>query len=262
MQKQDPIISCILEENILNEKTLQMVLKQQEASGKSLVNILEENELVDEDQLTRIIAASNKIEFINLSSDMVQPMAAHMVSSEIVNQHNVIPIKKEGNNLLVAMSEPWNLVVRDQIGIKTGCNIVPVAATPSAIKQAIRYHFNVRNVTCQAIASMRLKQDTEKKKQKHVKSKDKSILFANDPITKLVSSIVIGAIDADASDIHIEPQQPDMKVRYRIDGLLHDAIKVPSSAQPEVVSRIKVLAEMDISERRAPQDGHITVNMT
>ncbi|MHC4125264.1 MAG: GspE/PulE family protein [Planctomycetota bacterium] len=256
MQKQDPIISCILEENILNEKTLQMVLKQQEVSGESLVNILEENKLVDEEQLTRIIAASNKIEFINLSSDMVQPMAAHMVSAEIVNQHNVIPIKKEGSNLLVAMSEPWDLVVRDQIGIKTGCKVVPVAATPSAIKQAIRYHFNVRNVTSQAIASMRLKQDTEKKK--HVKSKDKSILFANDPITKLVSSIVTGAIDAGASDIHIEPQQPDMKVRYRIDGLLHDAIKVPSSAQPEVVSRIKVLAEMDISERRAPQDGHIT----
>ncbi|GAI52943.1 unnamed protein product, partial [marine sediment metagenome] len=176
MQKQDPAISYILQENILNEKTMQMVLKQQQASGKNLINILEENKLVDEDQLTRIIAATNKIKFINLSPDMVQPMAAHMVSSEIVNQHNVIPVKKEGDNLLVAMSEPWNLVVRDQIGIKTGCKIVPVAATPTAIRQAVRYHFNVRNITRQAIASMRLKQDTEKKKQQYIGHKDKSAL--------------------------------------------------------------------------------------
>ena len=258
MQKLDPMISCILEENIIDEKTLQMVLKQQEVSGESLINTLKKSDLVDENQLTKIIAASNKIEFIKLSPDMVQPMAAHLVSYEIANQYNVIPIKKEGDNLLVAMSEPWDLTVRDQIGIRTGCKIVPVAATLTAIREAVRHHLNIRNITRQTIASMRLKQDAKEKKQQDVDSKDKSLQATDDPITNLVSSIVTSAIDAGASDIHIEPQQPDMKVRYRIDGLLRDAIKVPSSAQPEVVSRIKVLAEMDISERRAPQDGHIT----
>jgi type IV pilus assembly protein PilB len=258
MQEQDSMLSCILEENIIDEKTLQMVLKQQEVSGESLINILKKNDMVDENQFARIIAASNKIEFIKLSPDMVQPMAAHLVSSEIANQYNVIPIKKEGNNLLVAMSEPWDLVVRDQIGIRTGCKIIPVAATLTAIREAVRHHFNIRNITRQTIASMRLKQDVKEKKQQDGDSKNKSPQVTDDPITNLVSSIITSAIDAGASDIHIEPQQPDMKVRYRIDGLLRDAIKVPSSAQPEVVSRIKVLAEMDISERRAPQDGHIT----
>ena len=258
MQKQDPVISYIIQHNILSEKILQKVLKQQEKSGESLISLLKKTNLLDEEQLTRIIATNNKIEFINLSPDMVKPMAAHMITHELANSHNVIPIKKEDNNLLVAMSEPWDIVVRDQIRVSTGCKVVPVAATPAAIRQAIRYHFNVRNVTRQAIASMRLKQDAEKKKQKYADNKAKSARVADDPITKLVASIISGAIDAGASDIHIEPQEPDMKIRYRIDGLLRDAVKVPSSVQPEVVSHIKILAEMDISEHRTPQDGHIT----
>ena len=258
MQKQDQTISYILEENILDEKTLQKVLGQQEASGEGLISILKESNLVDEDQLTRIIAVSNKLEFVNLSPDMVNTMAAHLISYEIASQYNVIPVKKEDNSLLVAMSEPWDLIIRDQIGMRTGCEVVPVIATPNAIRQAIKYHFNVRNITRQAIASMRLKQDAKEKKQKYAKDKDKALRAGDDPVIKLVSSIVTGAIEAGASDIHIEPQEPEMRVRYRVDGLLRQAINVPSSVQQELISRIKVLAEMDISKARVPQDGHIT----
>jgi len=258
MQKQEDAISYIRQENILDEETLQMVLEQQKASGQSIISVLRKNNLVNEEQLARIIAASNKIEFINLSPEMVDPMAAHMVTYEIVNQHNMIPVKKDGNKLLVAMSSPLNLSVRDQIEMKTGYKVIPVAATDSAIKQAIHYHFNVRSITKQAIASMRLKQDTSESTQLK-EAEQKSVRVADAPITKLVSSIINGAIDARASDIHIEPQQPDMRVRYRIDGILHDTIGVPSSAQQEVVSHIKISAEMDISERRLPQDGHIAL---
>ncbi len=258
-KKQDCTISYILEENILDEKTLQKVLEQQETSGQSLISILKKNNLVDEDQLTRIIAASNKIEFVNLSPEMVDPMAAHMVTYDMVNRHNIIPVKKENDKLLVAMSEPMNLSIRDQIEMKTGYQVVPVAATPSAIKQAIHYHFNVENVTKQAIASMRLKEGADSS-AKQDEAELKSARVANAPITKLVSSIIDSAIDARASDIHIEPHEPDMRVRYRIDGLLSDAISVPLSAQQEVVSHIKILADMDISERRLPQDGHIAIS--
>lgn len=254
MQKQDPTISYILQENILDEETLQKVLEQQRQSGQSIISILKESNLVDEDRLARIIAAGNKIEFINLSPDMVEPVAAHMVTYEMVNKYNMIPVRKEGNKLLVAMSAPLDLAARDQIEIRTGCKVVPLAATPNAIAQAIRYHFNVQNITRQTIASMRLKQDVGKPELGA-----KLPVVADDPITRLVSSIIIGAIDAMASDIHIEPQKPDMKVRYRIDGLLRDAIDMPSSAQREVVSHIKILADMDISERRLPQDGHIAL---
>jgi len=259
MQKQDDIIAYILKENILDQASLEKVLEQQKSSGQSLVNILRKNELVDEDRLARIIAVSNSIEFINLSPDMVDPLVAHMVTYEMVNQHNMIPVRKEGGKLLVAMSSPLNLTVSDQIEMRTGCKVVPLAATPNAIRQAIRYHFDVQNVTRQAIASMRLKHDVGKDEPVKTDISDKSHRTSDDPITKLVSSIITGAIDVRASDIHIDPQQPDTKVRYRIDGLLRDAIKIPSSVQREVVSHIKVLADMDIGEKRLPQDGHITL---
>lgn len=259
MQKQDHIISYILENNILDEKILQKVLKDQETSGLSLISILKKNNLVNEEQLIRIIAAGHQIEFVNLSPDMVNPLAAHLVTYEMANQYNIIPVRKEGNKLLVAMSSPLNLAVRDELEMRTGLKVVPLAATQSAIKQAITYHFNVQNVTRQAIASMRLTTDSNKDAQIEAEPEDKSPQVTNAPITKLVSSIINSAIDAGASDIHIEPQQPDMRVRYRVDGILHDAISIPSSAQLEVVSHIKVAADMDISEQRAPQDGHMHV---
>lgn len=259
MKKQDAIISYIQKENIVDEKTLQKIVSEHQSSGKNIITILKESNLVDENQLTRIVAAGNKIEFINLSPDMVDPMAARIVTHEMASRHNIIPVEQKGDQLFVAMSSPLDLAVRDQLEVKTGSKVVPLAATPDAIQQAIRYHFNVKNVTRQTIASMRLKQDSTEGEQSDVEIKDQSSRVANDPVTKLVSSIIAGAIDSKASDVHIEPQEPDMRVRYRVDGILRDAIDVPSSAQNEVISHIKIQAEMDISEKRIPQDGHIAI---
>jgi len=255
-------ISYIREHTILDEKALGELLDEQRASGRSLVNLLKASDAVSEEQLSRIVAASNDIEFVNLSADMVEPMAAHTVTYEMANQHNIIPVRREDDRLLVAMSAPLNLAVRNHIEVRTGLKVVPLAATPSAIAQAVRYHFSVQNVTRQAIVSMRLKADPPsagKDQADDVGPGDISLDAADGPIARLVSSIIIGAIDAGASDIHIEPQEPDMRIRYRIDGLLADEIGVPSSVQQEVTSHIKVLANMDISERRISQDGHITL---
>jgi len=252
-------ISYIREHNILDEEALNEVLEQQQATGRSLVSLLKQSNKVSREQLARIIAAGSDIEFVNLSADMVEPMAAHMVTHEIANLHNIIPVRTEGDKLLVAMSAPLNLAVRNQIEVRTGLKVIPLAATESAITQAIRYHFSVQNVTRQAIASMRLRADDGKDAPGKAALRGKSLQTADDPITRLVSSIITGAIEAAASDIHIEPQEPDMRVRYRIDGLLRDAVSVPCSVQLEVVSHIKILANMDISERRLAQDGHMTV---
>jgi type IV pilus assembly protein PilB len=266
MENQDPIISLLTEEKILDEATLEAALAQQRQTGESLISILKKGKLVDEEQLTRVIAATHNIEFVTLSPDMIDPMMAHLLSYEMVSRHNVIPIRKKGKRLLVAMSSPLNLSVRDQIEMKTGYEVAPVAASPAAIRQAIHYHFNVRDVTRQTIVSMRLKQEPgqsqEEDKQlenKLVEAERESARVAETPITRLVSSIINGAIDSRASDIHLEPRDTDMRVRYRIDGLLHDALSVPASVQLEVISHIKIRAEMDISEKRMPQDGHMAV---
>jgi type IV pilus assembly protein PilB len=267
MEKEEKIVSLITQEKILDKKTLQAAIDKQQKTGQSLISILKKDNLLDENQLTRIVAAANEIEFVNLSPDMVDPMVAHLLSYEMVSRYTVVPIRKEESRLIVAMSSPLNLSVRDQIEMKTGYKVVPVAATPAAIKQAIHYHFSVKDVTKQTIVSMRLKQEPGQGQQdddgileaKLVEAEHDAIKTADTPLTRLVSSIINGAIDARASDIHLEPRPSDMRVRYRVDGLLHDAINVPAAAQLEVISHIKILADMDISEKRTPQDGHITV---
>jgi type IV pilus assembly protein PilB len=257
MEKKDPLISFLIEERILDEKILQIAIDQHRNTGQSLMSILKKENLLDEDQLTKVIAGANKIEFINLAPEMVDPMVAHLVSYEMASRHNVIPIKKEDNQLWVAMSSPLNLSIRDQIEMKTGYKIIPVAATSNAIRQVVHYHFNVTNVTKQAIVSMRLKEEPAKSAQ-YDEADQESVRVVSSPIAKLVSSIINGAIDSRASDVHIEPQDSDVRVRYRIDGTLRPALNLPSSAQQEVVSHIKIMADMDISERRVPQDGHMT----
>jgi type IV pilus assembly protein PilB len=245
-----------MEERILDEETLKAVVDEHEKTGQGLINILKKEKLLDEDQITKVIAGTSKTEFINLSPDMVEPMVAHLVPYEVASRYNVIPIKREGDHLQVAMSSPLNLSVRDQIEMKTGYKIIPVAATPSAIKRAIHFHFDVTNVTKQAIVSMRMEEEPEKRTQKNDLEKE---LERDDssPIAKLVSSIIEGAIDSNASDIHIEPQDSEVRVRYRIDGILRPTVNVPLSVQQEMISHIKIMSDMDISERRVPQDGHM-----
>jgi len=259
MEKKDPLISFIMEERILDEKTLQVVVDEHQKTGQSLITILKKGNLLDEDQLAKVVASTNQTEFINLSPDMVDPMVAHLVPYEVASRHNVIPIKREGNQLWIAMSSSLNLSVRDQIEMKTGYKVIPVAATPSAIRRAIHYHFDVTNVTKQAIVSMRMEEEPAKSTQYH-EAEQESVTVDSSPIAKLVSSIVDGAIDARASDIHIEPQGSDVRVRYRIDGTLRPTVNIPSSVQQEMVSHIKIMADMDISERRVPQDGHMTTS--
>ena len=257
MLKNDPITSFLLQEKIVDDKGIEALQQEQQQSGRSMVSILKEKGLINEDQFTRLIAVSNEIEFVNLSPEMIEPMVAHLVSYDVANRYNAIPIKKDGHNLYVAMSSPLNLSARDQLENRTGYSIVPVAATPSAVRQAIHYHFDVTSVTRQAIVSMRLKVDDNK--EQDPEAEDLSERNAQDPITKLVSSIIKGAVDAGASDIHLEPHRKDLRVRYRVDGLLRDTVTVPASAQLEVISHIKIKSEMDISERRVPQDGHMNL---
>ena len=258
MQETDPLVSLLTEERMLDEKALEAVIEKHQETGQSLISILKEGNLLDEEQFTKVVARASGIEFVNLAPETVDPMVAHLVSYETASEHTVIPIKREGNRLHVAMSSPLNLSVRDQIEMKTGYRVMPVAAMPGAIRHAIQYHFDVTNVTKQAIVSMRLEEGPAKDIQPE-KGEQGPVTLGDSPVAKLVSSIIGGAIDARASDIHIEPQVCDVRVRYRVDGTLRPAINVPLSVQQEMVSHIKIMANMDISERRLPQDGHLTL---
>jgi len=184
MKKKDPLISLLMQEKIVDESTLKTAIDKHEKTGQSLITILKKENLLDEEQLTKIVASTSEIEFVNLAPEMVDPMVAHLVTYEIASQHNVIPIKREGDKLRVAMSSPLNLSVRDQIEMKTGYKVIPVAATPTAIKHAVHYHFDVTNVTKQAIVSMQLEEDHSKSLQ-HDETEQESTRLGDSPIAKL-----------------------------------------------------------------------------
>ena len=257
MKKEDPTISFLLEEKILDEPSAKKLVDECEASGKSLISVLKSKKLIDQDQLTKLTARTNGIEFVNLSSDMIDSVAVRLVSYDVAHQNTLIPVRIEKDTLYVAMSSPLNFSVRDSITTKTGYKVIPLAATVEAVRQAISYQYNLESVTKQDIVEMRLKYSSDPE-SKVKKSKSQSAKVADAPIVRLVDSIITGGINARASDIHFEPQEPDMRIRYRVDGILLNAIEVPASAQREVISHIKILADMDISERRIPQDGHIS----
>jgi len=257
MDTQDSIVAFIEQEKLLSKKNLKEVVREHEETGLGILNILKHEDYLNEDQLLRVLAADNNIEFVDLVPESIEQVVAHLVSFELADRHCLIPMRIEDNKLVVAMSAPMNLMVRDQVAAKTGYEVIPVAATPDAIRLALQYQFDVANETKQAIASMRLKGGKEPEAEE-----PRAELILGDvknPITKLVTSIVRGAIDAGASDVHIEPQEEDTRVRYRVDGVLQSALTVPASAQSEVTSHIKIKAGMDISEKRVPQDGHISI---
>jgi len=257
MNTKDPIIRFLKDEKVIEQPVLESALKRQRDTGESIISILKSQNLVDEEQCARIAAGAYGIEFVNLSPEMIDPMVAHLISHKLASRCHVIPLERRENGLAVAMASPMDLATRDEIEVKTGYAVIPVAAVPEAIRQALHYHFDEANVTKQVVASMRLKEEVAAEHEGARKQAQRSE-HADDPISKLVSSIVRGAIVARASDIHIEPQAPDIRVRYRVDGTLRDTIRVPASVHQEVVSHIKIMADMDISERRVPQDGHMT----
>ncbi|MHC4684256.1 MAG: GspE/PulE/PilB domain-containing protein [Planctomycetota bacterium] len=181
MGNKDPVISLLRQEKMVDENILQDVIDEHEKTGQSLITILKKENLLGEEQLTKVVASTSEIEFVNLAPEMVDPMVAHLVPYEMASRHNVIPIKREDDKLRVAMSSPLNLSVRDEIEMKTGYRVIPVAATPTAIKRAVRYHFDVTNVTKQAIVSMRLQEGPSKGIQ-HDEARQESATPGDSPI--------------------------------------------------------------------------------
>ena len=157
MNEHDPIISFLLDEKVVSPEDLRPLLAKQKETGETLLRLLQQEKLVDEEQIAKAVAAVNDLDFVNLSPEMIDPLVAHLISHDIAKRHNLIPLRRDDRQLIVAMSSPLDLRARDEVELKTGYPVVPVAATPQAVQQAIHYHFDVANVTKQAIASMRLK---------------------------------------------------------------------------------------------------------
>ncbi|MFH1847324.1 MAG: GspE/PulE family protein [Candidatus Omnitrophota bacterium] len=199
---------------------------------------------------------------INLKEQKLDPQVVMMISENIARKHKIIPVKLDKNDLFVAMTDAENLPLIDELKLLTGCVIKPVKAEEKDVAQAISHYYKVEEGSRQALIDMRVDRLKEvgKKKASAMLLEEEIYKLEDLPVVKLVNSIFNGGINSKGSDIHLEPQDPEMVVRYRVDGILHDIMTIPKHIEKQLVSRIKVLSNMDITERRKPQDGHILLN--
>lgn len=204
------------------------------------------------------LAKEYGVDFIRLSEVTFSPHIVRLLPQWFVSQHNVIAVKFEGDTLYVAMANPVDLPTLDEINLVTGFKVKPLVAIEKDIVQAISEHYGVETITKQDMVDARL--DGRLLEQED-KARDDLVLSEElGQVVRLVNAIIKDAIDSRASDIHFEPVEDQMVIRLRVDGILHDCMTVPAMIKQEVVSRLKVLAQLDITEKRNAQDGHVSLN--
>lgn len=203
------------------------------------------------------LAEKHGVEFINLSDAHLSSHIVWLLPQELVTEHNCLAVRFENDTLYVAMTNPVDLPTLDQINLVTGFNVKPIVATERDIVRAISQHYGARQMTKQDLVDARFDQESTQQ----IDTKTDSLILSDDKsqVAKLVNSIIKDAIDSLASDIHFEPASTEMFVRFRVDGILHDCLTVPTAMRKEVTSRLKVLAKLDITEKRKAQDGHISL---
>ncbi|MBT4820551.1 MAG: type II/IV secretion system protein, partial [Lentisphaerae bacterium] len=193
------------------------------------------------------------VPYVNLTLCEIAPDDARLLPEELSRNYCVIPTKKEADRLSVAMADPKEVSTIDDLSMLTGCEIAPLLAWRADIHDAINRFFPDGTVGKEESA------EQASASVKDVREEGLDALVESASVTDLVASIVEGAIHAEATDIHLEPQTKDLRVRYRIDGMLYDVMTVPQSIQAPLISRVKILAKMDITQKRAPQDGHFAM---
>ncbi len=268
----------LIEKGYLKREHLEEALKVQKQSGtKDLGRILVDLGFVGEREMMEAKAQERGLGFVDLDRHSVDSSAINVVPERIARAHNVVPVRKDGMTLYLAMSNDSNIEAQDQVRLVSGCRVVPVLAVPGAIEDAIRKYYgggeqgngqpggaieqaaapaSMRGDISQAIAEARASSDTI------IEAEDEEAaqqVAEQAPIIRLANALIQQAIVDRASDVHIEPQQRGVRVRYRVDGVLHETMTVPKNLQAPLISRYKIMADMNIAERRLPQDGRIEI---
>ncbi|MBU3110245.1 GspE/PulE family protein [Clostridium lacusfryxellense] len=244
----------------ITEEQLQSVLKKQRISGKRLGEQLIEDNILTEDEIIDVLEIQLGIMRVDLEQVVVNMEAVKSISESLAIRYNLIPIDIEDNKIKVVMSDPLNVFAIDDVTISSGYEVEPLITTHSAIKKAIDRYYSSQYVqkTANELVKSQIKSGAKGLSEEEVDSLEN---IKNAPAVRLVDSLVKNAVKSRASDIHIEPFEKYIRVRYRIDGELHEVLKSAKETLAALVTRIKILGNMNIAEKRIPQDGRILMNI-
>jgi type IV pilus assembly protein PilB len=246
----------LIEQGLISEQQLQEALATQERVPKSLGRILIDLNLIREIDLVRALAQQIGLEFVDLGEFPVDPASTALIPETVARRYRALPIAERGGTLLVAMSDPANVYALDDIRTITGREVQPVVATAGDVMAAIRKYNNLGDQVEQlASEASGLAEEADLDNMPEAAVEDA-------PIVKLVTMLLTRAVSERASDVHVEPTEKDVRVRFRVDGVLHEVMRSPKNIQGGLISRLKVMADMDIAERRVPQDGRVSLRVS
>jgi len=253
----------LVRSNLITREQLQRALEEQKSSGGQLRlgAILVKEGYVSESELTAFLSKQYSVPSINLAEFEIDSAVVKLLPVEIVQKYQAIPVNRSGSTLIMAMSDPSNIFAIDDIKFMTGYNVEVVVASDTGIKSAIDKYYDQSASLADMMSDFDI-DDMEiiaEHEDVDVTSLEKATEDA--PVVKLVNMILSDAIKRKASDIHIEPYEKLFRVRYRIDGVLYEVMKPPLKLKNAITSRLKIMAELDIAERRLPQDGRIKIKL-
>lgn len=247
----------LIEEGLITADQLKLALEEQKTTGKFLGEIVVDKGWASKEKVYQLVSSILGVEFIDLSNYTIPKEVLKSIPERVVKKYTALPIRKEHNTLVVAMGVPQDIFAIDEIRSVTKCKVTPVLGIPSQVFTLIDKYYGSSAIE----ATLSIIRDTEDTAAPTVKEDINKIKESAEkaPVVKLVDAFIMEAVRERASDIHIEPMREGFKIRFRIDGVLHDISYPPKTVFAPVVSRVKIMARMDIAERRVPQDGSFRV---
>lgn len=241
----------LIERGYINDAQLRTALDEQKSTGKRVGHILVETGIITEEHLLEAISDRLLIPKVTLEAMVIDPAVVQRVPVEMARRYTLIPVFSIGNTLTLAMADPLNFIAIDEIKYHTGCEIKRAVATITEIKEAIDQYYSIADSLKEIIGRPREAVDPLLADARAAEENQET----ESPIIRLVDLIVSKAVKDRASDIHIEPDENTLRVRYRVSGAMREEASPPKTMQRELISRIKIAADLDVSEKRLPQDG-------
>jgi type IV pilus assembly protein PilB len=253
----------LVRENLISVQQLKKAQEETQKAGGRIGTALIKTGAIEESKLTDFLSKQYGVPAINLKEWDIEPDIIKLVPKDVAEKHLVLPVNRAGSSLIVAMCDPANIYAVDDLKFLTGYNIESVVASEPAIREGIEKYYAEKGPSLEDIVGGMDADDVELAEDSNDAGNAEEMSRAADdaPVVKLVNLILKDAIAKRASDIHVEPYEKDFRVRFRIDGVMYEVMKPPMKLRMAITSRLKIMAQLDISERRLPQDGRIKIKL-
>jgi type IV pilus assembly protein PilB len=251
----------LVREKLISLAQLRAAQDEQQKSGQNLGYTLAKLGYISDTEITSFLSQQYRVPTVNLEEYEIDADILKLVSRDQCEKHKVVPVSRAGSSLIVAMADPTNLNAIDDLKFLTGYNIEPVIASESAILSAVEKYYNVGPSYEDVMAGFDEGEIEVTGDAEEVNLMELEKASEDAPVVRLCNMILLNAIKKGASDIHIEPYEKKLRVRYRIDGVLQEEMTPPLKLKNAIASRIKIMSSLDIAERRLPQDGRIKLKL-